>query len=78
MRAVGPKIDKGLLFRQLSLGLSPSDKSQLIKLRRHAPRWAQDIIHQLEATIDGQMGDGTTEGQRGALHRNSGEKGHFA
>jgi hypothetical protein len=78
MRAVGPKVDKDLLLRQLSRGLSASDKSHLIKLRRHAPRWTQAIISQLEATINGQMGKRTTEGQGSALHRNSGEKGHLA
>src|SRR5947209_4528965 len=59
MRAVGPKVDRDFLLRQLSKGLSPSDKSQLIKLRKHAPRWAQEIIRQLEATIDGQVGKGS-------------------
>jgi|SRR5437764_1011761 len=53
MRAVGPKVDKNLLFRRLSNGLKASDKLQLIKLRKHAPRWTQEIIHQLEKTIDG-------------------------
>jgi Family of unknown function (DUF6088) len=59
MRAVGPKIDRDLLLRQLRRRLTDSDKSQLVKLRKHAPRWAQEIIRQLEATIDGQMGKGT-------------------
>jgi predicted transcriptional regulator of viral defense system len=53
MRAVGPKVDKELLFKRLSHGLSASDKLQLIKLRKHAPRWTQEIIHQLEMTIHG-------------------------
>jgi hypothetical protein len=53
MRAVGPKVDRELLFKRLSYGLSMTDKSQLIKLRKHAPRWMQEIIHQLEATIHG-------------------------
>ncbi|HYM76244.1 MAG TPA: DUF6088 family protein [Candidatus Dormibacteraeota bacterium] len=78
MRAVGPEIDKDLIFRQLSRGLSASDKSQLIKLRKHAPRWTQEIIRQLEATIDGQMGKRTAKGQRNTLHRNGSEKGHLA
>src|ERR1700683_2332166 len=78
MRAVGPKVDRDFLLRQLSKGLSPSDKSQLIKLRKHAPRWAQEIIRQLEATIDGQVGKGSTKGQRGALHGDSREKGHLS
>jgi hypothetical protein len=78
MRAVGPKVDKGLLLRQLSRSLSASDKLQLVKLRKHAPRWTQEIIRQLEASIDGKMGKGTTRGQGSALHRNSGEKEHLA
>ncbi len=53
LRAVGPKVDKNLLLKQLSRGLSSKDKLQLIKLRRHAPRWTQEIISQLERTIDG-------------------------
>jgi hypothetical protein len=77
MRAVGPKVDKELLIRQLSRGLTASDKLQLIKLRKHAPRWTQEIIHQLEAAIDGQMGKGTPKGQGSALHRNSSEKEHL-
>jgi hypothetical protein len=78
MRAVGPNVDKETLFRQLSRRLTTSDKLQLIKLRKHAPRWTQEIIRQLEATVDGQMGKGTTKGQSSALHRNGSEKGHFA
>jgi Family of unknown function (DUF6088) len=78
MRAVGPRVDKDLLLRQLSRSLSASDKSQLIKLRKYAPRWTQEIIRQLEATIDGQVGKGSTKGQRGALHGDSREKGHLA
>src|SRR5579872_3228678 len=58
MRAVGPSVDKKLLFRRLSEGLSASDKLHLIRLRKYAPRWAQEIIRQLEATFDGQMGKG--------------------
>ncbi|HEY6769328.1 MAG TPA: DUF6088 family protein [Candidatus Sulfotelmatobacter sp.] len=61
MRAVGQKVDKDLLLRKLSRGLSDSDKEQLIKLRKYAPRWAQETIHQLEATTDGQMGKGIAE-----------------
>jgi hypothetical protein len=53
MRAVGPKVDKELLYKRLSHGLSVTDKLQLIKLRKHAPRWTQEIIHQLEEAIDG-------------------------
>jgi hypothetical protein len=62
MRAVGPKVDKNLLFQQLSRGLSARDKLQLIKLRKHAPRWTQDIIRQLDATINGQMGKSILKG----------------
>jgi hypothetical protein len=78
MRAVGPKVNRELLLRQLSRRLTASDKSQLVKLRKHAPRWAQEIIRQLEATIDGQMGKGTARGQSRSLHRNSGEDGYRA
>lgn len=53
MRAVGPKVDKELLLKRLSQGLSTSDKLQLIKLRKYAPRWTQEIIGQLEMTING-------------------------
>jgi hypothetical protein len=53
MRAVGPKVNREFLLKQLSHGLSAIDKLQLIKLRKHAPRWTQEIISQLERTIDG-------------------------
>ena len=53
MRAVGPKVNKDILFKRLSFGLSLHDKLQLIKLRKHAPRWSQEIISQLEATVNG-------------------------
>jgi hypothetical protein len=78
MRAVGPSVDKKLLFQRLSQNLTTSDKTQLIKLRKHAPRWTQEIIRQLEATIDGQVGKGFTNRQRSALHRNGRQKKHFS
>ena len=78
MRAVGPTIDRELLIRQLSKALSGADKSQLLKLRKFAPRWAQDVIRKMEGTINGHVGNSIPKGQRGSVYRNRREKGDLA
>jgi hypothetical protein len=78
MRAVGPEIDRDLLFRQLSTILTLRDKLNLLRLRKFAPRWAQQVIRQVEGKINGHVGKGVISGPRGSLHRNRGDEGNLA
>jgi hypothetical protein len=77
MHAIGPKVDRELLLRQLSKVLGDSDRSQLLRLRKFAPRWAQDILRQMEGTINGHMGKSIPRGQRGSVYRNRSEERDF-
>jgi hypothetical protein len=78
MRAVGPTVDREVLLQQLSKALSDADKTELLKLRKFVPRWAQDILRQMEGTMNGHMGKSITKGQRGSVYRNRSKKGDLA
>jgi hypothetical protein len=77
MRAVGPKFDREILFKKLSQALTSNEKKQLLKSRKHAPRWAQEIIRKLETTLYGQMGEGEFRRPGSTLLGNSSHKKYF-